>query len=61
MEIVVELSEVLVVADKVVVAEDVVVVSVDVVEIVEVVGKHNVVVVLHISFIGLAYAGCSHT
>ena len=54
MEIVVELSEVLVVADKVVVAEDVVVVSVDVVEIVEVVGKHNVVVVLHISFIGLA-------
>ena len=54
MEIVVEVSEVLVVVDKVVVAEDVVVVSVDVVEIVEVVGKHNVFVVLQISFTGLA-------
>ena len=32
-----------------------------VVTVVEVVGKHNVVVVLHMSFLGLVYAGCSHT
>ena len=34
---------------------------VDVVEVVVVVGKHNVVVVLHTSCLGLLYAGCSHT
>ena len=61
-------AEVVVVADVVVVAVVVVVVLglavvdvVDVVEVVEVVGKHNVVVELQISFLGLVYAGCSHT
>jgi len=59
------IAEVVVVADVVVVAEVVVVVVgvavVDVVDVVEVVGKHNVVVELQISFLGLVYAGCSHT
>ena len=49
---------VVLVVDRVVVVD---VAVVDVVEVVVVVGKHNVVVVLHTSFLGLAYAGCSHT
>ena len=62
--VVVVADVVVVVVDIVVVAEVVVVVDVavvDVVEVVVVVGKHNVVVVLHTSCLGLVYAGCSHT